>query len=62
MAAEGSPSPAFQWYKNGVPLPGETDISYVVPSADTSDSGTYSCEMRNLAGTFVWLEMTVSVV
>jgi hypothetical protein len=36
---------AFQWYKNGVIIPGATSSSYTKTNAAPSDSGTYSCEV-----------------
>ncbi len=37
------PSPAFQWRKNGAPLPGETDSLLVRAAALPADSGSYDC-------------------
>ena len=58
---EGSPAPAYQWYKNGIALPGETNAAYTALKVDRSYSGTYSCELSNVAGQFVWQEVAVSI-
>ena len=59
---EGSPSPQFQWYKNGYAEPGKTNQSILFRHINISDSGTWSCDVYNIAGGFVWLEATVAVV
>lgn len=56
------PPPVYQWYKNGLALAGRTGRDFVEEKAKKSHSGTYSCEMINIAGKFMWLEATVSVV
>lgn len=61
VVAEGAPTPTYQWYRNGVLLKGETKRSIYAKSVDSTYSGTYSCELQNIAGKFVWLEATVSI-
>jgi hypothetical protein len=61
LVAEGAPTPSYQWYRNGVPLNGETKSSVYAKNVDSSYSGTYSCELQNIAGKYVWLEATVSI-
>jgi hypothetical protein len=58
---EGSPAPTFQWFRNGFPLPGETGATYAATHIDASHMGTYSCELKNVAGKFIWHEVAVSV-
>lgn len=34
----------FQWFKNGVAVPGATNRIYTIPSLVTNDAGTYTCK------------------
>lgn len=62
LGAEGTPPPIYQWYKNGYPVPGLTGPALLMEGVNSSHSGTYSCEVQNIAGGFVWLEASVLVV
>ena len=64
LAVEGYPPPSYQWYKNGYALEEvEAQLaSYYIESVNTTHSGTYSCEVSNIAGSVLWLEATVRVV
>lgn len=62
LAAEGTPPPVFQWFRNGYPVPGLTGMALLMEDVNSSHSGTYSCAVRNIAGEFVWLEASVLVV
>ena len=42
FTATGSPTPAFQWYKNGVAIGTATSLSLVIPSVAGTDAGTYT--------------------
>lgn len=50
-----TPTPQFQWKKDGVDIAGATNFSYSVPASDyaTSNSHTYSCTVtgQDLSGT-----------
>ncbi len=51
-AAVGSPAPiAYQWLKDGTPVPSATASSYNIPSVALTDAGAYSLRATNLAGT-----------
>jgi len=41
VTASGSPSPTFQWFKNGTNLAGATTATLTIPSATADDAGTY---------------------
>ena len=41
---------AYQWFKNGVALPGATKLSYSVAQASLNDSGDYTPVARNALG------------
>lgn len=49
-AASGSPSPAYQWRKDGVAISGATGSSYAISSATLSSAGTYTVVATNSAG------------
>ena len=48
--AEGYPPPAYQWYKDGMIVPGETKSFFYIPEALPSDRGSYSCQAINKRG------------
>lgn len=48
--ASGSPRPTLQWRRNGFPIPGATDASYVIPAATMLDAGWYQVVATNVAG------------
>ena len=58
---EGTPAPSFQWFRNGVSLPGQREEKLYYPSVEPGHAGTYSCLVENMAGGVMWLEATVSV-
>lgn len=62
LAAEGTPPPLFQWYRNGYLVPGLTGMALLMEDVNSSHSGTYSCDVQNIAGGFLWLEASVLVV
>ena len=62
LAYKGAPPPNYQWIKNGMPLEGQTGQALVIDEVNSSHSGAYTCEMKNIAGSFVWEEVTVSVM
>ncbi len=49
-AASGSPTPTYQWMKNGVSIPGATGASYLVSPVRPRDAGTYTVVATNAAG------------
>lgn len=48
--ATGAPSPALQWQRNGVDVPGATEAVLVIPAAAWSDAGNYTLVATNVAG------------
>lgn len=44
-AVKGHPLQEYQWYLNGIVIPGATDSIYYNPTVYISDTGTYSCRM-----------------
>ncbi len=49
-AATGTPSPSYQWKKNGTAISGATNSSYSISSVQASDAGSYTVVASNSAG------------
>lgn len=49
----GSGPIQYRWSKDEVVLPGATQSSYVIPSAQAGDAGSYTVEITNAGGTIV---------
>ncbi|RYG66207.1 hypothetical protein EON64_10300 [archaeon] len=62
LEVQAAPPPAYQWFRNGFPLPNQTARELAIEEAEAADSGTYSCRVRNIAGEVLWLEATIAVV
>jgi hypothetical protein len=58
----GSPSPAYQWRRNGVALAGATAATFSIGNAAQGDAGVYDCLVSNTCGTAVSNRATLSVV
>ena len=43
-------APVFQWFKDGLLMPGQTNVSLLFPSVQTNDTGSYSMTASNFAG------------
>ncbi len=50
VAASGSPTPSYQWQKDGTALAGATTTTYAVASARSSDAGSYAVRVSNANG------------
>jgi Immunoglobulin domain/FG-GAP-like repeat/Immunoglobulin I-set domain/FG-GAP repeat len=48
--ASGSPTPTYQWWKNGRRIFGATSASYTIANVTTSNAGTYIVIATNSAG------------
>ncbi|MCC6989029.1 MAG: immunoglobulin domain-containing protein [Acidobacteria bacterium] len=51
VTVAGSPPLRVQWYRNGTPLMGATNLQLLIPNAQPSDSGRYTVTVSNSAGT-----------
>lgn len=58
-AATAVPAPRFQWYRNGVELPGATESILRLPGRDSDDGARYTVLASNVAGATVSSETTV---
>jgi large repetitive protein len=60
-AAGGSPSPTFQWKKNGSSISGATSASYTISSVATGNAGSYTVVATNSAGAVISNAATLTV-
>ena len=51
VVATGTQPLAYRWFKGGVEIPGATSPTLALPSLTPDDSGTYTVEVSNSAGT-----------
>jgi BspA type Leucine rich repeat region (6 copies)/Immunoglobulin domain len=51
VSASGTPQLQYQWFLNGVLIPGATLATYSITSAATTNNGTYTVTVTNSAGT-----------
>ena len=47
---EGHPPPSFEWYRDGVLIPGETQSFLYIPEVLPRDRGNYTCKAMNSEG------------
>ncbi|CAM9340290.1 unnamed protein product [Choristocarpus tenellus] len=59
FTAKGIPQPKYQWCRDGVPIPGATEQTFLCYRATESDMGTYTCDVSNVAGWARWEKMSV---
>jgi hypothetical protein len=50
VTASAVPTPTYQWYKNGVLIPGATATNYSISSVVLTNIGSYSVVVSNTAG------------
>lgn len=50
VLADGSPPLLYQWYFNGILLPGATNNILLLPNAQLAHAGLYRVQVRNLVG------------
>ena len=50
VSATGIPDPTYQWYQNGLPIPGATGNSYNIASAVRTNGGNYTVVVSNGSG------------
>ena len=53
VAASGTAPLSYEWFLNGLNIPGATDCNYTVTNAQTPNAGTYSVQVVNAAGTAI---------
>jgi len=58
----GAPTITYQWQKDGVALPGKTDLTLTVPDAYYTDAGQYTLAATNGVGGVVSLPIQLTVM
>ncbi|MEY2880221.1 MAG: hypothetical protein RLZZ15_2601, partial [Verrucomicrobiota bacterium] len=61
-AAAGNPPPTYQWFRDGVALPGATGATLTLAAPVTADAGTYRVVATNGAGFLASADITLTVV
>jgi plastocyanin len=61
-AASGSPSPTYQWKKNGTNITGATGASYTIAGVAAADAGTYTVVATNTAGSATSSNAVLTVI
>ncbi len=54
-------NPTFQWYKDGVAIPGATGSSFTLSPAKVADSGSYTVVLTNAVGSVASAAATLTV-
>ena len=62
VVASGSPAPTYQWYLDGVLLPGATNATRTIANVQAANAGAYTVTVANTAGTVVSTAATVKIV
>ena len=60
IAGDGQPNPAYQWYKDGTPIPGANTNSYAIALMQSTDAGLYYVVLANELGGYTSRVATVS--
>lgn len=63
VSASGTPTPTYQWQRNGVAIAGATSASYVLPNVALSDNGAvFRVVVSNTAGSVTSSDATLTVL
>lgn len=62
VVATGSPTPTYQWLKDGTPVAGATLSAFTIAAAKVADSGSYSVMVTNPVGSVTSTPAVLSVV
>lgn len=62
VVATGTPSPTYQWKKDGANIAGATGSSYTIPAVLSTDAGSYTVVVTNSQGTLTSSAATLSVL
>ena len=62
VTAGGTAPLSYQWQWNGAPISGATDTNYTVTSAQSTNAGSYTVVVTNLAGSVTSAVATLTVI
>ncbi len=62
VAASGTPAPNFQWRFNNAPIANATASSYTIVNAQTTNAGSYSVILSNVAGSVTSSSVVLTVL
>jgi alpha-L-arabinofuranosidase len=62
FSASGTPTPTYQWYRNGVAIPSGTSATLVVGGATAANAGTYTCTAMNVSGSVTSNDAVLAIV
>lgn len=63
VSASGTPTPTYQWQRNGVAIAGATTASYTLPTVSLTDNGAvFKVVVTNTAGSVTSSEATLTVL
>jgi len=63
VSASGTPTPTYQWQRNGTPIPEATSASYVLSPVTSADNGAvFNVVIANAAGRVTSQEATLTVI
>ncbi|MGD0208397.1 MAG: pectinesterase family protein [Verrucomicrobiota bacterium] len=60
VSATGIPDPTYQWYQNGLPIPGATGANYSIASAVRTNGGNYTVAVNNGSGSVTSVVATLT--
>lgn len=61
IGASGTAPLTFQWFKAGAAITGATAATFVLPSVQSGDAGSYTCTVSNSAGSATSAAATLTV-
>jgi plastocyanin len=62
VTASGSPTPTYQWRKNGAKISGATSSSYTIANVTTGSAGTYTVVATNSVGSTTSSKAVLTVI
>jgi hypothetical protein len=61
VSVDGAPPITFQWRTNGVPIPGATNIDYLITTVTPANAGSYSVAVTNSSGGLISTSAVLTV-